>query len=173
MPRGKIGDVYSGLTLERLKEVIIYNSETGDMFWRIDTGKKRLTGRKVGSIDGHGYRGTMIDHHKFRVHRLAWFYVYGVLPMTDIDHINGIKSDNRICNLRIATRSQNNINRKRGDGYRRIGVSQYGDHGKWRACITVDGKQICRGCYERFEDAVRAREIAEQEFYPEHFQGRL
>lgn len=173
MPRGKIGDMDSGLTLERLREVIVYDPETGNMIWRVDTGKKRLIGRKVGSVDGHGYRGTMIDHHKFRVHRLAWFYVYGEWPTTDIDHINGDRDDNRIANLRLATRSQNNINRDRNNGYGRIGVSQYGKHGKWRVCITVGYQQISRGCYEKFEDAVKAREAAEQEFYPEHFQGRL
>ena len=172
MPKGKIGDIYSGLTVERLREVISYNPETGDMIWRIDTGYKRLTGRKVGSVDYHGYRGTMIDYHKFRVHRLAWLYVYGEWPTTDIDHINGNRDDNRICNLRLATRSQNNINRDRRGINGRLGVSQYGDHGKWRSYITVDGKTLHRGCFEKFEDAVLARESAELEFYPEHSQGR-
>ena len=172
MPKGKIGDIYSGLTVERLREVISYNPETGDMVWRIDIGYKRLTGRKVGSVDHHGYRGTMIDYHKFRVHRLAWLYVYGEWPNTEIDHINGNKSDNRICNLRLATRSQNNINRERSAEQGRVGVSQYGKYGKWRAYISVNGKQINRGYYWKFEDAVHARQTAEFEFFPDHAWGR-
>ena len=66
----------------------------------------------IGSLDAKGYLILKIKGKQFKAHRIAWFLYYGKMPEMEIDHINKIRTDNRICNLRIATRGENNRNRK-------------------------------------------------------------
>ncbi|XXE86891.1 HNH endonuclease [Pseudomonas sp. D4-18] len=74
---------------------------------------RRLRNNKlVGSLGGNGHLSVMIDRRSYMIHRLVWLYVHGSFPAGDIDHINGNKIDNRICNLRVATKSQNMMNSK-------------------------------------------------------------
>ena len=98
------------VTLERLKELLSYNPETGD-FHRVkfasSNGKK---GDKAGYIRKDNYVQLSIDSTLYQAHRVAWFYVHGSWPKNLIDHINGNRSDNRICNLREATDAQNQHN---------------------------------------------------------------
>lgn len=88
----------------------------------------------------------------------------------DIDHINGNKSDNRFCNLRVASRSQNNINRNNisknsTSGF--TGVSYRKAKDDYRAYITYKGKQISLGIYKNKEEAIKARKEAEVKYYGE------
>ena len=96
-------------------------------------------------------------------HRLAWLYHYGQWPNGDLDHINEVKDDNRISNLREATRAQNmqNVRRHKHNtsGYK--GVSWMPDRHKWRAYIFVNYKQQHIGLYNSPEEARDARRSAE------------
>lgn len=87
-----------------------------------------------------------------------------------VDHINGNKLDNRKCNLRRVTPQQNSFNlTNKGKGEnKRKGVSYRRDRNKWRAYITVDGKQINLGMFEKEEDAIKAREEAEIKYFGEY-----
>lgn len=100
-------------------------------------------------------------------HRLAWLYMYGELPSTDIDHINNKKDDNRIANLRLVTRKQNMQNvlkhKHNTSGFK--GVSWHRHSNKWRAYIFSDYKQIYLGVFETKEAAARARQTAEKIYH--------
>lgn len=100
------------LKRERLLELLSYEPETGIFRWLESRGRVSV-GQIAGSLKDtpdSGYILIRIDGETYRAHRLAWLYVNDKWPPNDIDHINGIRHDNRFCNLREATRSENLAN---------------------------------------------------------------
>ncbi|MCQ6967834.1 HNH endonuclease [Escherichia coli] len=91
-----------------------------------------------------------------------------------MDHINGIKSDNRICNLRVVDDKQNSRNRKKPINNRSgvIGVAYYKKNKKWGAYINSDNKKIFLGLYDDISLAVNARKLAESRLGYHHNHGR-
>lgn len=143
------------LTQARLKEVLNYDPETG-IFLRIKTINSRAKiGGKVGCLNRSGYYVISIDYELHYLHRLAWVFMYGYWPSNQIDHINGVKSDNRIANLREVTNKQNTRNSKikksNKSGYK--GVSWSKIAGKWHAQITVEGSNNHLGYFDVAEEA--------------------
>ncbi|WP_082899218.1 HNH endonuclease [Sulfitobacter sp. EhC04] len=108
------------------------------------------------SIDGNGYRKGYIFARPFKAHRVVWAWVHGCWPDTDVDHRNGNPGDNRLSNLRLATKSQNLSNRgpqiNNTSGFK--GVYRRG--AKYRAIITHNGVQVHIGTFESKIDAARA-----------------
>ena len=101
------------LTQEQVKELFDYDPETGDLVWRVKRGTHGVAGKIAGGLDHHhGYFRIRIDGKLYRTHRIIWLYVYGAWPVNDIDHVNGLRHDNRICNLREATRAENMQNQR-------------------------------------------------------------
>lgn len=149
-----------------------YNPNTGKIVWlhrKIGGSRIIYPGDEAGT-DKDGYRNINFHGTLYRAHRLAWFFMTGEwLPSKqDIDHINGDRSDNRWCNLRLVTRSQNSMNGHKlmvnnKSGVR--GVSWRKDTCKWHARITVDGKTILLGDFVRKEDAIAARREAEIKYF--------
>lgn len=100
------------MTQEELHQLLDYNPETGKFFWKVNMRGKVKIGTKAGCVCKiHGYELINIKNKQYRAHRLAWLYVHGKWPNPEIDHINRVKTDNRIANLREADRSMNNLNR--------------------------------------------------------------
>ncbi len=129
------------LTVERLRTLLRYDTETGNFIWRCSR-RGIAGGRIAGSVSrALGYRLINVDGKKYYAHRLAWLYTMGEWPPEQIDHINGNRDDNRRCNLRAATESQNKCNtpRRRNNccGYK--GVHFHKETGKWRARIKFRG----------------------------------
>lgn len=127
----------------RLREMLIYDPATGQF-------RNRESGRKVGHALPTGYwQITFRNYSPAYAHRLAWQYVFGEAPACDVDHINRDRSDNRIVNLRLATRSLNHRNSDRKpsnkSGYK--GVSWSKQRRKWVAFIRVEGKSVNLGGY--------------------------
>ena len=123
-----------------LKQHFYYDERTG-IFTRIST--QRATGTPVKSGPNKGYVRIMFLQNVYLAHRLAWLYAYGSWPQLEIDHINKDKGDNRLVNLREATRSQNMINaptrKNNRSGYR--GVFWCNTRNMWVACISVHGRK--------------------------------
>jgi hypothetical protein len=98
-------------TLERLREVLAYDAYTGFFTWR-NTTRATRSGQRAGCLERAGYIVITIDYRCYKAHRLAWLYVYGRWPNGLIDHINGVKDDNRIANLRDVSTRGNTYNRR-------------------------------------------------------------
>lgn len=138
----------SDLTVERLREVLIYDQETGVFVWRIWRNGRTPEGMQAGKTQ-NGYRRIRIDGRSHMAHRLAWFYMNGTWPTHLIDHINGDRSDNRISNLRDVTFRVNkqNMRKARSDnktGF--LGVSKCGS--KFKAEIEIDGTRNYLGLFD-------------------------
>ena len=150
------------LTQSRLKECLSYDPETGE-FRALFTAGARQVGAVAGAMHPMGYISITVDGHRHLAHRLAWLYVYGVLPHGDTDHINGVKTDNRIANLRAATRSQNMANlgalSNSKSGIR--GVFYFPRTDRWRSSIRSNGRTVHLGYFATAEEAAQAyREAA-------------
>ncbi len=88
------------LTQERMRQLLDYNPETGDFTWLKCTGRRVVHGERAGWPDDRGYIKIGIDGRKYFAHRLVWLHVFGRWPTAVIDHINHVRHDNRIANLR-------------------------------------------------------------------------
>jgi hypothetical protein len=120
-------------------------------------------GRIAGSVR-RGRRQIRVDGRTYQASNLAWLYVYGRWPVRGLDHKNTIADDDRISNLRLATKAQNMQNSKpRADG---IGIKGVGQHqGRYRARITIDGAQLHLGMFTTAEEAHAAyRRAARKHF---------
>lgn len=168
----RISDKNTGLTHDRLLERLTYNPLSGDFIWTTYKGRRYGPKQIAGSLHSSGYVKIMLDGFSYCSHRLAWFYVHKVWPTDEIDHINGVKDDNRICNLREATRTNNNHNvrmmRKNKSGYR--GVYARKDRngaltGRW--CAVLAKKRI--GDFPTARDASLAYEAAARELHGDFY----
>lgn len=155
------------VTQDRLQQVLRYNSETGAFTWRSGVNVKLKDGTPAGCKDSRGHLQIGIDGRYYGAHRLAWLYVHGRWPANDIDHINGCKTDNRMSNLREATRAQNvrNTGLRRGNNSGFKGVSRL--RGKWQAKIGVNYKQIYLGVFDDPEKAAAAYREAAAKYHGE------
>lgn len=143
------------ITQERLKELFEYGAESGYLIRKESRGNGVVAGSILGSRNGQGYLDGMVDGQTHRVHRLIWLYFYGVLPVSQVDHINGIRDDNRIENLRLVTHTQNQWNRRpqAGSTIGLKGVSYRKDRNRWVASILVNGKNQYLGYFKTPEEA--------------------
>jgi hypothetical protein len=157
------------LTQERLKELLSYDPETG-VFTNLT---KRRGGGLIGDAVGYkrpeGYIQITFDYKRYFAHRLAWFYMYGYFSILQIDHINEIKDDNRIINLRLVTAKQNsqNISKPNIDntsGFK--GVSWSKPNKNWRATIKISGKSKFLGSYNTPEEASEVYLAAKRRYHP-------
>lgn len=129
------------LTAESVRKILHYEESTGVFTWRTTSGP-----RKAGTVAGGaalGYWAIGVGRRRYQAHRLAWLYVYGVWPQVEVDHINRDRFDNRIENLRLASRRQNGANLslscRNTSGVK--GVTWDKRSRKWLASIMVDRKR--------------------------------
>lgn len=150
----------TNLTWQDLIHILNYDPLTGNFRWNFNDphGGRRVEGKIAGSRNSSGYILIHLNGAKYRAHRLAWLYIHHTWPGKMLDHINGNKSDNRISNLRLATRSQNFCNRGKNSnntsGYK--GVSWNKRDKNWTVHICVNRKQRHGGSFKVKEDAVLA-----------------
>jgi hypothetical protein len=155
------------LTQEKLHELFSYNQETGAFSWRVKKSRNVKVGVPINSNNGKGYKTVKIDGKTYLVHRLVWMYVYGKFPENDIDHKNRIRSDNRLVNLREASRSDNcqNISIPSHNKSGHIGVSWIKNHKSWTVYIKVERKNKWLGYYKNLDAAIAARKQGEKKYY--------
>lgn len=157
------------LTQTRLKELLSYDQASG-VFTRAKQQGGKTIGSVAGSKDGKGYIQITIDKNRYLAHRLAWLYIYGKFPNEEIDHINRNRVDNRICNLRVATRLENQQNHsvRKDNKSGVVGVSWHKASGKWRAQINFGGRKIDLGIFLTVEEACTARAEAKAKYHTFH-----
>ncbi|EOS94747.1 HNH endonuclease [Erwinia tracheiphila] len=145
------------LSHSELQSVLSYSPETGRFTWNKKSGTK-IRNSVAGTHHKTGYVVITIQKKPYRAHRLAWFYVYGEWPTEDIDHINRIRSDNRLCNLRLANKSQNQHNtglgRNNSSGFKGVYFSTR--EGKFLAQIMVSRKRVSLGYHRTAIEAHQA-----------------
>jgi hypothetical protein len=148
------------LTQSRLKELLDYNSLTGEFIHKTGKHKDKVAGTVQKKS---GYVMIGIDKKKYPAHRLAWLYVEGYFPLGfDVDHKDRIRHHNWWSNLQLKTRSCNLKNRAPLKGSI-PGVSSKGD--KFQAYVNINEKRIHLGTFDLYSDAVLARYEAERKFY--------
>ncbi len=180
------------IPIETLRALLSCDSAAGTLTWRhrpleyFAEAKKperacaiwntRFAGKEAfTSGDGRGYRQGSILNSLYSTHRVVWAMTTGAWPEDDIDHINGVRTDNRIENLRAVTRAENLRNAAiystNTSGV--VGVSWHKAAGKWSAQITADGKKIHLGLFDDLEEAIAARAAADIEYGYHENHGRM
>lgn len=156
-------------TIERVKKLLRYDAEVGAFFWlKHGRGQYVRAGARAGSFQSNGYRVVRIEGSLLLEHRLALFYVNGAWP-DEVDHIDGDPSNNRMSNLRVCNRTQNNANkgpqRNGSSGFK--GVSLFKRTGRWKAEIGCNGKRYHLGYFDTPEQAHAAYVAAAQKHFGE------
>lgn len=156
------------MNISDLIHAVLYDPQTGLMTWRSKEGTSkevkrwntRYSGKMAfGSVSDDGYLTGTINKKHIKAHRAAWAIFHGYWPKMTIDHVNGDRSDNRICNIREATSAQNAQNLKKRVGGLSIyrGVSKDGN--KWRAIINANGSRLYIGSFDTEEKAAIAYDL--------------
>jgi len=156
------------LSADRLREVLSYNPETGAFTWLVSRGRV-AAGDLAGNLSVLGYFDIGVDGKLYGAHRLAWLYVHGEWPADQIDHINGARTDNRICNLRAVSHAQNNQNIRKAQANNKcgfLGVVWNEKNRKWRAKIKANGRALHLGYFDAAEEAHAAYLKAKAELHP-------
>lgn len=173
---------------DELRQLLRYEPETGKLYWRMrsesmfrDRAKpapqlcaawntRYANAPALSHRNNRGYLSGHIAGAAILSHRAIWAMVHGEWPEF-IDHINGDRADNRLCNLRAVSRAENNRNRRLNHNSASgvCGVKQL-PNGRWTARIRVDGKNQWLGTFDTVEHAAAVRSLAEREngFHKNH-----
>jgi hypothetical protein len=145
-----------GLTFSWLVEHFDYDPGTGLL-------TRKKTGRVYDTPASSGYVLISVSGRTYMAQNLAWLYVHGELPDCVVDHIDRDRSNNRITNLRLATKRENAQNKSLARNSRSgvKGVHPVKGRGLWRAEIYVNGDRKKIGYFKDFDEAVAARRSAE------------
>ena len=136
------------IDITQLREAFTYDPNSGDLV-------RKSTGRPSKGLDAYGYIQLGYRKKMYKAHRLIWAIVYGEFPKGQIDHINGNRSDNLLCNLRVVTQQQNlynkQIHKNNSSGF--TGVCWNKKCSKWQSSISVKGSNIYLGVFDCPEEA--------------------
>jgi hypothetical protein len=151
---------------DRLLRIFRYDPTTG-VFRRTESKGRWKAGQIAGTQGPQGYVFLNVAGKLYRAHRLAWLHFYGEWPKLFVDHINGVRHDNRIANLRQATNAENLQNSHRPRSQNRSGfLGVVPNRKRWAAQIMLDGKTTCLGTYDAPEEAHAAYIAAKARMHP-------
>lgn len=159
------------LSQSRLKELLNYDPETGIFTWKVSRNQFTYPGHVAGSPTRDGYVAARVNGRLYQLHRLAFLWMTGEFPKETVDHINGVRDDNRWVNLREITFQENQHNtaiayKNSRSGF--LGVHFNKAKGKWRAAIQADKKRHTLGYFQTPELAFSAYLKAKDELHPTH-----
>jgi hypothetical protein len=154
-------------TLEQFQDRFSYNADSGLIVHK-KSGGGAVAGMRAGWTGPCGYAFIRMNCKQYKAHRVAWLLHHGAWPVNQIDHINGIRDDNRIVNLREATNAENHQNRfgNKNNTSGHIGVSWNRQSNKWEAHIRVNGKRHHLGMFDCLETAAQVRARAKTQLHP-------
>lgn len=160
-------------TVARIRELLDCDPATGTLRWkeRPDCPAFKFAGRRAGTFDRTtGYRRVMIDGRYYYEHVIVWVHARGYWPPRQLDHKSGNRVENRLDNLRPATRSQQTQNQKRhADARNPVKGCRQDPSGRWRATIVHRGRSIWLGSYATLAEAAAARWKAEEDLFDPAF----
>lgn len=158
------------IPVRTLRRVFSYNPRTGIVRWKIKHARPILAGWEAGCLSLNGYRLIRFCGAMYTTHRIAWAIVHGGWPNGQIDHINRVRDDNRIINLRVANATEQKANYSQRSnntsGYRGVYFIKDDPRKKaprkrhWYAVIKVAGKCIGLGLHRTRHEAGAAYEKA-------------
>ena len=151
------------VTYERVRELFSYRFD-GMLVWKVDKGKRTKKGDVAGTINNHGYCIIYVDREGYPAHRIIYLWHHGYMPEGELDHINRIKRDNRIENLREVSRLCNvrNTGNFKNNTSGVKGIYKYQNLSKWFAYIKVSSRAYRLGTFNNLDEAVLTRLAAEQ-----------
>ncbi len=155
------------LTQEELKRLLHYDPETGLFTWLGNKGSRGKAGATAGHKNkGNGYINMVVNKERYNGHQLAFLYMTGMLAPVHTDHINGIRHDNRWCNLRPVTAFVNHKNRRKHKSNKSgiNGVCWLKNMNKWQVQIRYNYKTVHLGLFSCKIDAVAARLRANKDY---------
>lgn len=155
-----------------------YDPITGLVAWKNPRTKHAVVGGEVGSASRDGYRrGLMSGYRTFSIHRVAWLMTYGEWPKHEIDHINHVRDDNRLCNLREVTRAEQlrNASLKMANTTGCTGVIWHKRDCIWAARININSRSKHLGNFDDYFEACCARKSANIKygFHANHGMGTV
>lgn len=169
----------SEITQDLLRSLLTYDPETGDLFWRerpieifnshgagLSWNKRYANTVALSFVTRRGYKHGTIFGKSFLAHRVCYALHHGLWPENHIDHINGIKTDNRISNLRDVDHVENQKNKPMQSNNKsgHTGVFWCTRDRKWQASIHAKGRLKYLGQFSQISDAVAARDVAKSKF---------
>lgn len=156
-------------TMQDIKEYLSYDQETGIFTWIKAPSKKITVGNIAGTKHPAGYIQIGYIGKLYKAHRLAWWFMYNVMPICAVDHINEVRNDNRICNLRLDSNNENEQNKSgkssnNTSGYR--GVCFHKSINRWVANIRVKNTLVYLGSFKTPEEAYTSYLYAKRKHHP-------
>lgn len=146
------------MPVEEVRRLFDYSNEAGGLVWKVSPARAVKPGSRAGTHNGEGYRTVCIKRNFFLEHRLVWAHVYGAWPSLQIDHINGVRDDNRISNLRDVSPSINQQNKRSAPKSSKSGVlgAHLRSNGTYQPKIRVDGRCVALGTFKTAQEANEA-----------------
>lgn len=145
----------------------LFDYRDGQLFWRVKVWTNVMPGDRAGTVKKSGYRKVTISGQEYMEHRLVYQWHHAG-PVPDyIDHINGVRDDNRIENLRASDQRLNQGNRKASESASRYKGVRW-DFGYWRAAITIHQREESLGRFRTEEEAAEAYNQRALEVFGEH-----
>jgi len=154
---------------ETLRSLLHYDPETGGFTRATSSGTRWKAGQSAGAWDLHGYKTIRLGRKSYKAHRLAWLYMTGEWPHGDIDHINGVRHDNRWANLRDVPRGVNLQNQRATPSHNRSTRVQGvypAKGGNYSAAISINNRKKHIGTYSSIEEARAAYIEAKRRLHP-------
>lgn len=164
-----MSDIKNAYTPEQLAAAYTYEPETGKLYHKVsqdDNTRRRLfADQEAFQSRANGYATSSYKGRNLKAHRVAWAIHYGAHPDGWIDHINGVRDDNRIQNLRGVDMAESSRNRRTPSNNKSgaVGVCWLPDKRKWKAYISVSGTKIVLGAFKEKQAAIAARKDAEKQ----------
>lgn len=137
----------------------LFDYKDGKLFWKKKISRKVVVGREAGCVGAKGYTHIIVEGKLYQAHRLIWIYHHGDIPEgLYVDHVNEIKDDNSIENLRLLNNKQNNSRSKKPSGKGKfLGVEQ-NSSGRYAARIYHEDREEYIGTFDTAEEAAKARD---------------